>query len=328
MKADAQVDVVIPCHRGDAFARECLAGLITQTHPTWTAWIVDDGSPPDSARRLEDVVSGFADRRIRVIRQANAGAAAARNVAVAAGNASFVAFLDIDDVWAPQKLRRQLEVLSASPATVAVYCGYETIDCEDAAPGPVTPVLRGPVAAALLRQGNRISGSASAVLARRSALAAAGPFDVSLRLGEDWEQWVRLACQGDFDFIDEPLVRIRRHADSVQGDKNRSAGYEEKTAELLAHVSIVSRHAPRLLPEGVLDPQTVARLRRDARRLAKHRLTFAEVARLRTDLRESGPLGEAMTGALSPAGLLSCLPWIALRSLSAPSASTEEGGQS
>ena len=328
MKPEAQVDVIIPCYRGDAYAQECLAGLLGQTHAAWKAWVIDDGSPADSARRLDDVMFGFGDDRIRVLKQANAGVAAARNAGVIAGNAPFVAFLDIDDIWAPDKLQRQLAVLQISPATVAVYCDYETFDGKSVTPGAVEPTLRGSIAPALLREGNRVSGSASAVLARRVALEAAGPFDETLRLGEDWELWIRLARQGDFDFVDEPLVRIRRHAASAQGAQDLSDGYEEMTEELLAQVSIVGRHAPELLPEGALDSQSVARLRRAARRLAKRRLTFSEIVRLRAELRKTSALGEATARALAPAKLLSCLPWIALRSAFAPSASTGGAGQS
>ena len=100
----AQVDIVLPCHEGDAYAEEALRSLLVQTHESWKAWIVDDGSSEQSRQKLMEIVARFADPRINVITQRQQGAAAARNKGVEMGEAPWVAFLDIDDLWVPDKL--------------------------------------------------------------------------------------------------------------------------------------------------------------------------------------------------------------------------------
>lgn len=312
---EAQVDIVIPFHEGDAFAEETLRCLVAQTHQSWKAWIVDDGSSERSLGRLREIAANLADPRINLVAQSQQGASVARNHGVMLGRAAWVAFLDIDDIWAPDKLERQLALAAARAVVVAVYCDYFILAEGSLSPGAVPPELQGLIAPALVRQGNRVSGSASAVLVRRSALEKAGPFDVSLRLGEDWDLWIRLGALGEFAFVPAPLVQIRQRAGSVQNVHRHGSTYAAKTRELLAHVQIVRRHAPTILPLGFNDTELIERLRRDARRLAKQRLTWGEVGRLRETLRTGGEPGNSAAAALSPWNLLPCFPWIFMRTL-------------
>ena len=321
---DAQVDIVIPCHEGDAFAEEALCSLVAQTHRSWKAWIVDDGSSERSLGRLREIAANLADPRINLVTQRQQGASSARNQGMMLGRAEWVAFLDIDDIWAPDKLERQLALAGSRAGIVAVYCDYSILSEGSVSPGAVPPNLQGLIAPALVRQGNRVSGSASAVLVRRSALETAGPFDVSLRLGEDWDLWIRLATLGEFTFVPAPLVQIRQRAGSVQDAHRLGATYVEKTRDLLAQVQIVRRHAPTILPLGLHDAEVIERLRRDARRLAKRRLTWGEVGRLRETLRAGGEPGNSVAVALSAWKLLPCLPWIFMRTLTSACAPARE----
>ena len=313
----AQVDIVLPCHEGDAYAEEALRSLLVQTHESWKAWIVDDGSSEQSRQKLMEIVARFADPRINVITQRQQGAAAARNKGVEMGEAPWVAFLDIDDLWVPDKLERQLTLASSREGFAAVYSDYLILCDGRVSPSTVPPRLSGLIGPALVREGNRVSGSASAVLVSRSALRKAGPFDESLRLGEDWDMWIRIALLGEFTYVDQPLVHVRQRSGSVQEAHRLGATYAEKTHDLLAHVRIVERHAPMILPEGQGDPVVLDRLRKEARRLAKRRLTWPEVGRLKAELLAGGDVGKATSGALATMNLLPCLPWILARTLKA-----------
>ncbi len=144
----------------------------------------------------------------------------ARNLGLRASRASFVAFLDADDVWDPAKLERQMALFAEDrPRLGFVHCAYRLIDDEGR---PVTdhPILeprqRGNIFSALLAQGNIVSGSGSAVLVRRSFLDLVGGFDERLYFGEDWDLWIRLAAVSEIDFAPERLVAIRVHERSAQ----------------------------------------------------------------------------------------------------------------
>lgn len=312
-----QVDIILPCHEGESYAKEALGSLLAQTHTGWKAWIVDDGSSEQSRRKLMEIVTSFADPRISVITQRQQGAAAARNKGVEMGEAPWVAFLDIDDLWVPDKLERQLALASSREGLAAVYSDYLILCGGRLSPSTIPPRLSGLIGPALVREGNRVSGSASAVLVSRSALRKAGPFDESLRLGEDWDMWIRLSSLGEFTYVDQPLVHVRQRSGSIQDAHRLGATYAEKTRDLLAHVKIVERHAPMFLPEGPGDPIVLDRLRKEARRLAKRRLTWPEVGRLKAELLAGGDVGKATSRALATMNLLPCLPWILARTLKA-----------
>jgi len=103
-----QISVIIPIHNDARFIHEALTSVLSQGIGDMEVLIVDDGSTDD----FEDRLAGFNDPRIRVIKQVNSGAAEARNNGIRHAEGEFVAFLDADDIWAPGKLKLQLEALS------------------------------------------------------------------------------------------------------------------------------------------------------------------------------------------------------------------------
>ncbi|BBD99720.1 glycosyltransferase family 2 protein [Sphingobium amiense] len=114
-----RVSVVIPAYNSAALIGATLRTVIDQTMPDWEAIIVDDCSTDD----LAAVIDGFADPRIRLIRhRVNGGASAARNTGIAAAKGRFIAFLDADDAWVPDKLERQLAAVLAQPDPDRVFC--------------------------------------------------------------------------------------------------------------------------------------------------------------------------------------------------------------
>jgi glycosyltransferase involved in cell wall biosynthesis len=133
-------------------------------------------------------------------------------------SADLVAFLDADDLWRPDKIEKQVATLTNSdvPNCGAVYCGYSyATDSGATLPVKHKTEARGMIYDRLL-YGNCIAGSASAVLARKSALDQIGPWDETLIHGEDWDYWLRLSRVCGFDFVPEPLLHITYHAASRQ----------------------------------------------------------------------------------------------------------------
>jgi GT2 family glycosyltransferase len=132
-----------------------------------------------------------------------------------------VAFLDSDDVWEPAKLERQMRLFSSATSRVGlIYCCYFHID-EDGhridGRHMTEPRRRIDFLHDLLAEGNIVSGSGSAVVARRDLLEQTGGFDEKLTFGEDWDLWLRLAEITEFDFVPDALVGIRLHDQSMQG---------------------------------------------------------------------------------------------------------------
>jgi glycosyltransferase involved in cell wall biosynthesis len=216
------VDVVIPVRDGARYLRACLDSVMAQTRPVQAAVAVDDGSTDATP----DILADYQRRwpALDVVRTDKRGLPHARNTGIARCGAPFAAFLDSDDVWAANKLERQLGLFAARGTRVGfVYCGYSLIG-EDGRPSDrrvIAPTLRGDVLADLLIGGNLISGSGSAVVARRSLLERAGGFDEKLTFAEDWDLWLRLAEVSEVDFVPEPLVAIRQHEQSMQHREGR-----------------------------------------------------------------------------------------------------------
>ena len=114
---------------------ETLQSAAAQTHRSLEILIVDDGSTDRTAEIAVEFCTS--EPRARLIRQGNCGVAAARNRAIDEAKAEYIAPLDADDLWHPQKIERQLETFAASPPGVGlVYCWYASIGCDE--PGTVT----------------------------------------------------------------------------------------------------------------------------------------------------------------------------------------------
>lgn len=227
-----RVDVVIPTYNAAAFIENALDSVVAQGDCVARIIVIDDGSTDDT----DIIVRNFQARHaaavdILYLKQTNAGPSAARNRGLTRVNADFVAFLDADDVWAKDKLRKQLAVFDAPEFENlgVVYCNYGLID-QNGLPienfgFQLDHTIRGHVSKRLL-EANLIAGSASAVLVRKECLQKVGWFDESLVCAEDWDLWLRLAEHYDFDFVDEELVWLRQHINNAQRNEARMLGGE------------------------------------------------------------------------------------------------------
>lgn len=119
------VSVITPCWNGEKYLAETIESVLRQTYPKWEMLIVDDGSSDGSP----EIAMSYAQRdpRIRLIRQENAGSAAARNNGIRRCAGQYIALLDADDLWDPDFLEEQLRFLREKNA-VCVYSSYRCID--------------------------------------------------------------------------------------------------------------------------------------------------------------------------------------------------------
>jgi glycosyltransferase involved in cell wall biosynthesis len=206
----ARVSVVVPVLDPGPDLRTALASLVAQTVTDWEAIVVDDGSTEDLG--WVDHV----DPRIRRVRQQRAGVSRARNAGVATARAVWVAFLDHDDAWAPEKLGRQLAELERTGADVC-HSAFTWVhrDCDgESARDRRYPH---PLGYQDMLVGDHVC--TSSVLLRRATFLESGGFDDGLRKAEDLELWLRLLRAGArFAVVDEPLVTYVSHAAGASSD--------------------------------------------------------------------------------------------------------------
>jgi len=202
------VSIVIPTFNGGHYLVETLKSALAQDYPNTEVIVVDDGSTTN----IQNLIREFGDR-VKLIEQENSGPGAARNLGVQASGGEFIAFLDHDDLWAPNKVSAQAEVLIHYPNCGLVYCYQSLIDEEGDAifHNPPKYFPSGNVFEEFIKR-NRIT-SFSATMVRRTAFFAVGGIDNSLDLitCDDYDLWLKLAANFEVVFSPGQLLFYRMH---------------------------------------------------------------------------------------------------------------------
>ena len=203
--ASPLVSVVIPTYNGAAFLRETIESALAQNYPAVEVVVVNDGSTDSTA----ELIAGFGDR-IKAVTQKNAGTSVARNTGIRESTGEYIAFLDHDDLWAPDKLSRQMPELIADPRLGMVYGGirfFNHYTCKVTSEHPGMPGLD---AHDLL---GRTVISLQCSVIPRSVFDRVGVFDTELKGTDDWEICIRIANAYPILGLPDILVDIRGHAD-------------------------------------------------------------------------------------------------------------------
>lgn len=190
---DPLISVVIPAYNAAAYIGPTLDSVFAQTFTDFEVIVVNDGSPDTAA--LESALAPYRSK-IRYIRQENRGPSGARNAAIKDARGRYVAFLDSDDVWLPQHLARQVEMLQADSSLGLVYSNAVHIE-DGRAVGVAfdnTPQSLPVDFDALLEE--RATVNTSSTVASRRAIMEAGLFDEQMRRCEDFDLWLRMAYSG------------------------------------------------------------------------------------------------------------------------------------
>jgi glycosyltransferase involved in cell wall biosynthesis/peptidoglycan/xylan/chitin deacetylase (PgdA/CDA1 family)/protein-L-isoaspartate O-methyltransferase len=186
-----RVSIVVPAFQAAATLDRALDSLLQQSFSDLEIIVVDDGSTDETfavaSRRAE------ADRRLRVLRQPNRGASAARNAGLAAVRGEWIGFLDSDDWFDREFLARLLGLLDTAPEAGVLYCDFALVD----ASGKVQEEQRVPdLSDAFGILARNCSLSVHCALTRADVMARAGHFDEALAINEDWDLWQRIARTG------------------------------------------------------------------------------------------------------------------------------------
>lgn len=203
-----KISVVIPAYNAERFLPRCLNSVFAQTLEPAEVIVVDDGSTDRSAEIARKLGA-------RVISRLNGGLSAARNTGVQNSSSEWVALLDADDMWSPEKLRAQADRVEAD--TVLVYTGIRVFS--DDGVRSTSLGLNPAEARRVLRYRNPITPSS--VIAKREALARNGGFREDVRACEDWEMWVRLQRLGGFAAVPDALTDYYVYPSSMSTDPKR-----------------------------------------------------------------------------------------------------------
>jgi glycosyltransferase involved in cell wall biosynthesis len=205
--------VVIPTHNRSELLPLTLRTVLWQRDVDLEVIVVDDGSSDETP----EVVQRLGDDRVRAVRhEIPRGVSKARNRGMAEAHGRWIAFLDDDDLWGPDKLALQLHAAEES-GRAWVYAGAVKINERHAIIGG-TPPPPPEVVQARLPRWNLVPGGCSGVMAARSELAATGGFDPALVNLADWDLWIRLGAKGAPAYVPEPLVGYRLHAGQTSLD--------------------------------------------------------------------------------------------------------------
>lgn len=199
------VSAVIPTYNNAPLVVEAVESALAQTYSPLEVIVVDDGSDDDTAERL--VRFG---QRIRLVRIAHAGPAVARNAGIRASRGEFIALLDSDDLWLPEKVARSVQPMLDDPSVGAVYTDFLMRDTATGREYRVPCYRRGgDMARDLFLECRGVC--TPTVVVRRTVGDAIGWYDESLFRAQDWDLLIRLAERTRFRFVPEALAIVREH---------------------------------------------------------------------------------------------------------------------
>lgn len=225
------VTVVIPVYNPGGHLARALSSVVRQTSSDWECLVVDDGG---------DEVLDWVDTyhpRVRRHRQANAGVSIARNVGLLHAKSPFIAYLDQDDEWLPEKLARQLSVIGDGDLSYTDFVWVRPDGTESVNGAPQIDYLQ------FLREGHLCLSS---LIVRRTALVRVGGFNQLLRVQQDYDLVLRLlAARARAVPVPDVLTRCHLHQGNVSSD------YRRALSERLAVLGLHEIGAARGLDPGV-----------------------------------------------------------------------------
>lgn len=206
--------MIIPTYNRAHMIARCLESALAQTLKDYEVIVVDDGST-DATRDF--LLKAYGNHVQYIAHPTNKGLSAARNTGIAHARGIYIAVLDDDDLWLPDKLALQIDLMKANPDVVLAYCGTLKVDCQGELLEEVKPEKRGHLFAEMLNR-NCLKGPASVAVFSREVLGASGVFDTSLSSCADWDLWIRIARCGRIDFVDRPLVKYVMHQSNMHSN--------------------------------------------------------------------------------------------------------------
>jgi teichuronic acid biosynthesis glycosyltransferase TuaG len=213
---DGLVSIITPAYQAARFIGETIASVRAQTYGNWELIIVDDQSSDDTCDVVERVAT--VDSRVKLSRHAaNRGPVEARDTALTLSTGQYVAFLDGDDLWMPQKLERQLSYMRSRNAAIS-YTRFRRMTEDGSHVGRLIPIPKTLSYGQLLR--NTAMATSTVVIDR----AICGPFRMPMTACDDYALWLEIVRRGYKSYgLDEDLMRYRVVSSSFSRNKRKYA---------------------------------------------------------------------------------------------------------
>ncbi|MBK9174076.1 MAG: glycosyltransferase family 2 protein [Blastocatellia bacterium] len=209
------VSVIIPNYNYAKFIQRTIKSVLAQTYSNIEIIVIDDGSTDGSLRVLEE----FGDKVMTIV-QNNQGVSRARNRGFEASSGEFIAFLDADDLWLPQKIERQISCFQEDEMLGFVHCSMTLIGPNEEPIADITNGSSGFIADAFLRfEGEgAVVGAGSTGIVRRVVFSEVGGFDPEMSTAADWDFCYRIARRHKVGFVTDPLVLYRVHNSNMHNN--------------------------------------------------------------------------------------------------------------
>lgn len=201
------VSVVIPCYNYGRFIGETIQSVLNQTHRNLEVMVVDDGSTDNT----KEAVSSLKDARICYSHQQNSGVSDARKKGIERSRGEYIAFLDADDLWLPEKLEKQLKLFDNEPEVGLIYCLFTNFESD-------TSAIVGSFQKRKCYSGNIIPQiyrtnpiGASTPVVKRKILESIELSEINDEIWDDWALWTVIARVCEVDYVPEQLTMHRIH---------------------------------------------------------------------------------------------------------------------
>lgn len=209
-----KVSVIIPNYNYAKYIAKTIDSVLAQTYENIEIIVVDDGSKDKSIEVLKKY-----GEKITIIEQKNQGVSLARNNGAEKSTGEYIAFLDADDIWLPEKLERQMQKFFEDEEIGLVHCSMTYIDPNDEVCGQINEGMEGNVAHEFLRfTKGVVIGAGSTGIVPRKVFEEIGGFDHRLSTAADWDFSYRIATKYKIGFIRQPLVLYRLHNSNMHSN--------------------------------------------------------------------------------------------------------------
>tara|TARA_B110000967_G_C18881183_1_gene561149 strand:+ start:281 stop:1075 length:795 start_codon:yes stop_codon:yes gene_type:complete len=241
MDPNKEVTVIIPVFNGEESIKLTLASVASQTTPPFEVIVIDDGSDDNTTDVVESFIEAHPDLNIMLLSESHRGPSAARNSGIDAALGSWVAFLDSDDLWAPEKLEVIAEYQKREPDSN--FLVHNEIHRSIGGHDSIVDYSEGyrtdrPLTNQLFRK-NRFS--TSAVVCKKTLLVESGGFDSSFPSGQDYELWLKISPKIKLLFVTEELgVYVFRSGNISSGSSWRR--YVNLSRVIIKHRKLVSEY--------------------------------------------------------------------------------------
>ena len=224
--------MIIPCYNAQNTISKTLDSVLSQTYDMFKIYVVNDGSTDDTIDILNQYKKRYPEK-IHIISQQNHGQASARNAGIQISKEEYIAFIDSDDLWHPEKLAGQTALFQKDKTIGMCYTPGILIDEHDKETGiiPVNPLYQDRCFQHLIHSNNIV---ASSVMVKKSVLEHVGLFDTRLGACENWDLWLRIVQAFSVSYLDKPLTYYRIHSSNMS--QNSDKMYENRKKVLEKHL--------------------------------------------------------------------------------------------